>query len=232
MAVPIELTEASLSQLRLAEWLWRAPNSQIPMRQWIFRILDPVCFGELSRSDLRRAQSGISDLRAAQRRVPGLDDENVFFALVCSAIEINKRFAEAYVWRALSGNEIYATKGKTQRLQGWNHSGSKCFYDVDSAIVDVLIATELKPDWDWALRASGVISCVKAIRLADTGAKADAVQWINFAKHRLDTAAMNAKQLNHTEIYIKARHLIADIDAWSRTGLLPKGSELAELYQS
>lgn len=215
------LTEASVFELRKHEWLWRSPSSELPPRQRWFQILDPLCFGQLSRFDLKKAKRG----------VPGLQDEDIFFAWVCSAIEINNRLCEAYVWRSLSGNEIFCTRGRTQRLQGWERNGNERYYDVDCAVVDVLIAAALKPNWDWALRASGAMAFVKAIRLEeDQKAHEESNLWSAFAKHRLSGAAQLAAQMNHRELKTKTERLISDLDYWSEHGSLPKGSEVGELY--
>jgi hypothetical protein len=217
-----QLTQASLSQLRKHEWLWRLPESKLTPRQRWFQILDPLCLGHLSRFDLKRAKRG----------APGLQDEEIFFAWVCSAIEINNRFAEAYVWRSLSGNEIFCTRGRIPRLQGWQRNGVECYYDVDSAVVDVLIASALKPKWDWALRANGVMAFVKAIRLVeDQKAREESSLWAGFAKHRLSEAVQLATRKSHWDLKRKTERLIWDLDHWSEYGFLPEGSEVGELYE-
>ncbi len=214
------LTDAPLSQLREHEWLWRSPLSELPGRQRLYRFLDPLCFGQLSRLDLDEA------------RRKGIRDTKLFFSWVCSSIEVNNKFSEAYGWRSISGNELFCDFGRTQRLQGWDHQGEEWYYDVDCAVVDALLAATLRPNWDWSVRVSGVMAAVKALRaMEDQQAPNESGLWLDFAQRRLHKAIELARKPKNQELITRTEVLISDLEHWSKHGSLPKGSELGELYR-
>lgn len=214
-----DLTDAPLSQLRKHEWLWRSPMSELPPRQRLYRMLDPLVFGQLSRVELDEA------------RRKGIRDTKLFFFWVCSSIEVNNKFSEAYGWRSISGNEIFCDFGKVQRLQGWDCNGEELYYDVDCAVIDVLIATALKPNWDWSVRVCGVMTAVKAIRMMEDQKAVDESRlWLDFAQRKLHQAIDLAKKVKNQELITKTELLISDLKHWSEHGALPEGSELGQLY--
>ncbi|HNQ95127.1 MAG TPA: hypothetical protein PKK96_07255 [Anaerolineales bacterium] len=216
-----DLTRASLSELREYEWLWRSPVSGLPSRQRWYRILDRIFLGQFSRLDLDRGR----------RESPGIRDTSVFFAWVCSSIEVNNRFAEAYGWRSISGNELFCDFGKIQRLQGWDRYGEERYYDVDFAVIDSLIANALRPSWDWTVRVCGTMTACKAIRVKDEQKNSDeSLLWMNFAQDMLYRAISLAKKVKNRELIAKTEILISDLDHWSTQGSLPKNSELGQLY--
>lgn len=110
---------------------------------------------------------------------------------------------------------IFRNRGQTQRLQGWNRTGSACSYDTDLAIVDTLIALAIENQWAWAMRANGMLLLWKARAL-------NSDKWAQQSAKRLRTAANLAERSNNKEVLNQCRELLSLIESgtWNEASAL------------